>query len=108
MGLIAVCGFSYSLINLIRLNDDISDIVDKSLDIITVTVPPALPTCMSIGISFAIQRLKKKGIFCIAPSKINVCGRINLMCFDKTGTLTEDCLDLLGVQSITEMKIRNT
>lgn len=95
--MVAACGFSYSLVSLIRMHDDISDIIDKCLDIITVTVPPALPTAMSVGISFAISRLTKKSIFCIAPSKINVCGRVNLMCFDKTGTLTEDCLDLLGI-----------
>lgn len=34
------------------------DMILDSLDLVTVTVPPALPTCLSIGISFAISRLK--------------------------------------------------
>ena len=34
-------------------------LIDSSLDLITVTVPPALPAAMSCGIVFAINRLKK-------------------------------------------------
>ena len=64
---------------------------------ITVTIPPALPTCMSIGISFSFARLKHKLIYCISPSRINVCGRIGIMVFDKTGTLTEEGLDMVGI-----------
>lgn len=67
---------------------------------ITVVVPPALPATLSIGTSFAIGRLRKLGIFCISPSRINIAGKINLCCFDKTGTLTEDGLDILGVRGL--------
>lgn len=63
-------------------------------------VPPALPATLSIGTSFAIGRLRKLGIFCISPSRVNVAGQINVCCFDKTGTLTEDGLDILGVRAI--------
>uniref|UniRef100_A0AAY5ET80 Cation-transporting P-type ATPase N-terminal domain-containing protein n=1 Tax=Electrophorus electricus TaxID=8005 RepID=A0AAY5ET80_ELEEL len=73
-------------------------IVVKSLDIITITVPPALPAALTAGIVYAQRRLKKMGIFCISPQRINICGQLNLVCFDKTGTLTEDGLDLWGVQ----------
>lgn len=45
-----------------------------------------------------IYRLKKKKIFCIAPGKINLAGRVSIMCFDKTGTLTEEGLNLLGIR----------
>jgi cation-transporting P-type ATPase 13A2 len=55
-------------------------------------VPPALPAAMTVGTVFAINRLKKKKIFCISPPRVNVAGRVNLMVFDKTGTLTEDGL----------------
>eukprot|EP00828_Plagiopyla_frontata_P017047 TRINITY_DN2221_c0_g1_i11.p1 TRINITY_DN2221_c0_g1~~TRINITY_DN2221_c0_g1_i11.p1 ORF type:complete len:932 (+),score=102.30 TRINITY_DN2221_c0_g1_i11:723-3518(+) len=99
MSLFAVLGFSYSIVCLVQDNAGVKEMIDKTLDMITVTVPPALPTCMSIGISFAAQRLKRKNIFCIAPSKINVAGKINIMCFDKTGTLTEDGLDTYGILS---------
>ena len=49
-------------------------IIDRGLDLITVTVPPALPAAMSCGIVFAISRLKKKNIFCISPPRINMAG----------------------------------
>jgi cation-transporting P-type ATPase 13A2 len=64
-----------------------------------VVVPPALPATLSIGTSFSIGRLKKHGIFCISPSRINIAGKVNVCCFDKTGTLTEDGLDILGVRA---------
>ena len=67
---------------------------------ITVVVPPALPATLSIGTSFAISRLRKVGIFCISPSRVNVSGKVNVCCFDKTGTLTEDGLDILGVRAL--------
>ena len=75
-------------------------IMIRALDLITVVVPPALPATLSIGTSFAIGRLRKLGIFCISPSRVNVGGRINVCCFDKTGTLTEDGLDILGIRAL--------
>lgn len=63
-------------------------------------VPPALPATLSIGTSFALSRLRRSGIFCISPNRINVAGKINVCCFDKTGTLTEDGLDILGVRAV--------
>jgi P-type E1-E2 ATPase len=62
------------------------------LDLITITVPPALPAAMTVGTVFSINRLKKSRIFCISPPRVNVAGRVQLMVFDKTGTLTEDGL----------------
>lgn len=67
-------------------------------DVITIAVPPALPATLSIGTSFALSRLKRKQIFCISPQRVNVGGKIDIMCFDKTGTLTEEGLDVLGVR----------
>lgn len=58
-------------------------IIIESLDIITITVPPALPAAMTAGIVYAQRRLKNIGIFCISPQRINICGQINLVCFDK-------------------------
>jgi cation-transporting ATPase 13A2 len=75
-------------------------ILIRALDLITVVVPPALPATLSIGTSFALNRLRRSGIFCISPNRINVAGKINVCCFDKTGTLTEDGLDILGVRAL--------
>ncbi|KAM7321885.1 hypothetical protein ACRRTK_018726 [Alexandromys fortis] len=73
------------------------EVVRKALDVVTIAVPPALPAALTTGIIYAQRRLKKKGIFCISPQRINVCGQLNLVCFDKTGTLTRGGLDPWGV-----------
>jgi cation-transporting ATPase 13A2 len=72
----------------------------RGLDLFTITVPPSLPAAMSIGMMFAIRRLKKKKIFCISPPKINISGRVSTCVFDKTGTLTEEGLDLYGFRPV--------
>uniref|UniRef100_A0A8C0EYS1 Polyamine-transporting ATPase 13A3 n=1 Tax=Bubo bubo TaxID=30461 RepID=A0A8C0EYS1_BUBBB len=96
---VAGIGFLYTVVNSI-LNEVSHTIIIESLDIITITVPPALPAAMTAGIVYAQRRLKKIGIFCISPQRINICGQLNLVCFDKTGTLTEDGLDLWGIQRV--------
>ncbi|XP_075412341.1 polyamine-transporting ATPase 13A3 isoform X2 [Tenrec ecaudatus] len=97
---VAGIGFIYTIINSILKQVEVGKIIIESLDIITITVPPALPAAMTAGIVYAQRRLKKIGIFCISPQRINICGQLNLICFDKTGTLTEDGLDLWGVQRV--------
>lgn len=75
-------------------------VVVRALDLITIVVPPALPATLSIGTNFALSRLRKKKIFCISPQRVNVGGKLDVVCFDKTGTLTEDGLDVLGVRVV--------
>lgn len=97
MTFIAFIGFIYSTYNFIKLGLSTRIMVLRALDIITIVVPPALPATLTIGTTFAINRLKHKSIFCIAPTRVNVGGKLDVFCFDKTGTLTEDGLDILGV-----------
>ncbi|XP_068137260.1 polyamine-transporting ATPase 13A3 isoform X2 [Hyperolius riggenbachi] len=97
---VAGIGFLYTVVNSILHQVPASTIIIESLDIITITVPPALPAAMTAGIVYAQRRLRKIGIFCISPQRINICGQLNLVCFDKTGTLTEDGLDLWGIQRV--------
>uniref|UniRef100_A0A3B4H6L4 Polyamine-transporting ATPase 13A3 n=1 Tax=Pundamilia nyererei TaxID=303518 RepID=A0A3B4H6L4_9CICH len=97
---VAGIGFVYSIVLSIMNEVMQKTIIIESLDIVTITVPPALPAAMTAGIVYAQRRLKRIGIFCISPQRINICGQINLVCFDKTGTLTEDGLDLWGVQRV--------
>lgn len=92
MACIAVCGFCATLPSMLSFGYRPAEIVDRSLDLITITVPPALPAAMTVGTVLALSRLKKKKIFCISPPRVNISGRVNLMVFDKTGTLTEDGL----------------
>ncbi|XP_038671734.1 probable cation-transporting ATPase 13A3 isoform X2 [Scyliorhinus canicula] len=97
---IAGIGFLYTIINSVLNGVVVSTIIIESLDIITITVPPALPAALTAGIVFAQRRLKKLGISCISPQRINICGQLNLICFDKTGTLTEEGLDIWGIQRV--------
>lgn len=39
-------------------------------------------------------------------SRVNVGGKIDVVCFDKTGTLTEDGLDVLGVRVVQRSAMR--
>ncbi|OAT12298.1 ATPase [Blastomyces gilchristii SLH14081] len=106
MGIIATFGFIASFINFVRLGLPWHTIIVRALDLITIVVPPALPATLSIGTNFALSRLKKEKIFCISPQRVNVGGKLNVVCFDKTGTLTEDGLDVLGVRVIRKPDLR--
>lgn len=105
VGVMAVIPLIWTFAYINQLDDNESysstySIIMNTLDLITTTCPPALPTCLQIGISFAIVRLKRKQIFCISQQRINSAGKIKTMCFDKTGTLTEEGLDLYGIRSV--------
>jgi cation-transporting ATPase 13A2 len=100
MACLSVLGFAVSLPFMMMNGIEPIDIMFRGLDLVTTTVPPALPACLGIGISYALSRLKSWGIFCINRERVNVAGRVNMICFDKTGTLTEDHLDIYGFRSI--------
>uniref|UniRef100_A0A674KBJ0 Polyamine-transporting ATPase 13A2 n=1 Tax=Terrapene triunguis TaxID=2587831 RepID=A0A674KBJ0_9SAUR len=97
LAVLALIGTTYSIVILIRNQVPLRQIIIRALDLITVIVPPALPAAMTVGTIYAQNRLKRHGIFCISPPRINLCGKIRLVCFDKTGTLTEEGLDVWGV-----------
>ena len=103
---VAGVGFIASFINFVRLQLAWHLIIIRALDLITIVVPPALPATLTIGTNFALNRLKKKSIFCISPQRVNVGGKLDVMCFDKTGTLTEDGLDVLGVRLVHQSVMR--
>ncbi len=100
MAIIALIGFVASFVNFVHLGLQWHLIVVRALDLITIVVPPALPATLTIGTSFALSRLKQKQIFCISPQRVNVGGKLDVVCFDKTGTLTEEGLDVLGVRVV--------
>lgn len=94
---IASIGMSYSVYIYTLHQEGFVKTLVRTLDIVTIVVPPALPAAMTVGTYYAQSRLKKKSIFCISPPRINVSGKTKLVCFDKTGTLTEDGLEVWGV-----------
>ncbi|KAL8813097.1 MAG: hypothetical protein Q9200_000513 [Gallowayella weberi] len=106
MAAVAAVGFIASFVNFVRLKLAWHLIVVRALDLITIVVPPALPATLSIGTSFALSRLKMKSIFCISPQRVNIGGKLDVICFDKTGTLTEDGLDILGVRIVQRPAMR--
>lgn len=97
MAVIAILGFSYSIVDFIKMHMSTRLIIFRALDLITIVVPPALPATLTIGTNISLSRLRQKKIFCISPSRVNVGGKLDIVCFDKTGTLTEDGLDVLGI-----------
>ncbi|XP_059062171.1 polyamine-transporting ATPase 13A3-like [Achroia grisella] len=94
---IAAIGMAYSIWLYVLRGSHAGTIVLRTLDIITIVVPPALPAAMTAGIVYSQQRLRKNKIFCVSPPRIIICGKLQVMCFDKTGTLTEDGLDFYSV-----------
>ncbi|XP_051515898.1 polyamine-transporting ATPase 13A2-like isoform X2 [Myxocyprinus asiaticus] len=97
LGVLALGGTIYSLVILSMSNTTWNKLIIRSLDIVTIIVPPALPAALTTAAIYAQNRLKRCGVFCISPPRINICGKISLFCFDKTGTLTEEGLDVWGV-----------
>lgn len=106
MACIALIGFTASFVNFVRLGLAWHLIIVRALDLITIVVPPALPATLTIGTNFALSRLRSKQIFCISPQRVNVGGKLDMICFDKTGTLTEDGLDILGVRFVRHPEMR--
>lgn len=92
MSVIAIIGFLCTIPIMVRQGYPVEDIIDRSLDLITITVPPQLPFAMTAATILSLKRLRKRQIFCISPPRVNVAGRVSLMVFDKTGTLTEEGL----------------
>ncbi|KAM9109385.1 polyamine-transporting ATPase 13A2 isoform 3-T3 [Megaptera novaeangliae] len=97
LSVLALLGTVYSIFVLHRNQVPVDEIVIRALDLVTVAVPPALPAAMTVCTLYAQSRLRSQGIFCIHPMRINLGGKLRLVCFDKTGTLTEDGLDVMGV-----------
>ena len=97
MGIVAIIGFGISLKFLIvEAELKTNEIIEKFFDLFTTTVPPSLPACLSIVITYSLRRLDDKGIFYIQRERIKKAGSENILVFDKTGTLTEDHLDING------------
>ncbi|EPY50241.1 Ca2/Mn2 transporting P-type ATPase P5 type Cta5 [Schizosaccharomyces cryophilus OY26] len=79
---------------LFKYNAPFSHIIIRSLDVITILIPPALPATLSIGIANAVYRLSQGCIFTSNPECISTAGNIDTFVFDKTGTITEENVQL--------------
>ncbi|XP_041976131.1 polyamine-transporting ATPase 13A3-like [Aricia agestis] len=94
---IAAIGMAYCIWLYVQRGSAVGTIILRTLDIITIVVPPALPAAMTAGIVYSQRRLRARRVFCVSPPRIIMCGKLQAMCFDKTGTLTEDGLDFYTI-----------
>ncbi|CAF0820069.1 unnamed protein product [Brachionus calyciflorus] len=94
LGFISLLGMIFTITIKLLKNNPIIDIIVKSLDLVSIVVPPSLQGALTACLLYAQSRLKKQKIFCVNHNTINVCGSIDTFVFDKTGTLTEDDSDL--------------
>ncbi len=94
----AMVGFAINAKALADAGTSAGKIVQRGCDMITIVVPPALPLAVTVGTMYALVALRRRGIFCISPPRVNLAGKINAFVFDKTGTLTTDCLELAEVR----------
>lgn len=83
---IAFFGMIYCVRVYMEREVKVSTMIIRTLDVITIVVPPALPIAMTAGTVYSQTRLRKLGIFCISPPRINICGKIKLVCFDKVSS----------------------
>ncbi|XP_038387766.1 polyamine-transporting ATPase 13A2 isoform X5 [Canis lupus familiaris] len=83
LSVLALLGTVYSIFILHRNRVPLNEIVIRALDLVTVVVPPALPAAMTVCTLYAQSRLRSQGIFCIHPLRINLGGKLQLVCFDK-------------------------
>ena len=96
MVILCFVGYFASLKYLIEANISDEELTLRFFELFTSAVPPSLPTCLSLGMSYSLHRLKKFNIFCINRERVTLLGTINTIVFDKTGTLTENFLDISG------------
>jgi cation-transporting P-type ATPase 13A2 len=54
MAVLAILGFMCAVPLMLEIGTSIGNLIDRSLDLLTICVPPALPAAMTCGVVFAI------------------------------------------------------
>jgi len=67
--LAAFLGFLYTIVYLQVSRYSLYNTMVRALDLITTAVPPALPAALTVGMVYAVKRLRKHKIFCISPQR---------------------------------------
>ncbi|KAF6107574.1 ATPase cation transporting 13A2 [Phyllostomus discolor] len=104
LSVLALFGTIYSIFILHRNRAPVNEIVVRALDLVTVVVPPALPAAMTVCTLYAQSRLRRQGIFCIHPLRINLGGKLQLVCFDKVLEEGLAAGTALGTQALAVMR----
>ena len=87
--LLSLVGFFISVYQLERLGASVGLIIVRALDLVTIIVPPSLPLALSVGTNYALVALRRAQLCCISPNRINMAGKVRVMCFDKTGEMRD-------------------
>lgn len=82
---VALLGLAATIWKMLQVSAPVSLMLLRGLDLVTIVVPPTLPLAMNVGVNVALGVLAAKKIFCIQPARINMAGKVKLVCFDKTG-----------------------
>jgi len=104
LSVLALLGTIYSIFILHRNRVPVHEIVIRALDLVTVVVPPALPAAMTVCTLYAQSRLRSQGIFCVHPLRINLGGKLQLVCFDKVLEEGPAAASAFGTQVLAVMK----
>ncbi|KAG8444442.1 hypothetical protein GDO86_009573 [Hymenochirus boettgeri] len=80
---VVAAGLTFATVVNVQNGATADDIVVMILLMLAVAIPVTLPPSLNIVNLYCQRRLKKEGIFCISPQRINLCGLVNLVCFDK-------------------------
>lgn len=94
MAILSFVSIVFIAIYLNLYNASFGHVVLRSLDVLTILVPPALPATLSVGIANSIARLSRALIYTTSPESIHNAGCLSTFVFDKTGTLTENSVQL--------------
>ena len=98
--LIFVLGFLLCIRIMIKMDLSFFKIIYLGSSLLVEILPCSITISITIGIYISFIRLQKSGISCLDRNKIDIAGKIDVMCFDKTGTLTEDHVETYGYRAI--------
>lgn len=70
---------------------------------VVTVIPILLPTVFVVAASRGAKQLTSVKVYCTAPSRIMMAGKVRVWCFDKTGTLTKPGLEFMGCQPVSEL-----
>eukprot|EP00636_Phaeomonas_parva_P005917 CAMPEP_0118883826 /NCGR_PEP_ID=MMETSP1163-20130328/22806_1 /TAXON_ID=124430 /ORGANISM="Phaeomonas parva, Strain CCMP2877" /LENGTH=794 /DNA_ID=CAMNT_0006821377 /DNA_START=125 /DNA_END=2506 /DNA_ORIENTATION=- len=94
--------FTYSLSMQSARGSNANWTVQLSIGIFTISqmVSPLLPVFLEVGPVMSAKRLRERGIFCVNPKRVAICGKVRIAAFDKTGTITKEGLEFAGVWAV--------
>ena len=98
VAVVSVIIFASRLIMADSINQSvITDSLVLAIAIAVCSIPEALPTCISIGMALATQRMSKKKAIIRSLPAVETLGSTQVICSDKTGTIT---LNKMTVQKL--------